>query len=209
MSPFSRHGLALVVTVAVNIGVLCLFLQLNDLLQTVAAKVDNQTVVVDFVAPPPPKRKPRPRPQRQQKLDVKVAPRVPNLPSAIQAPGLLDLDVDGADMLAGLMSGELAAGAGLVMAEDQVDSPPEVTSRRPPVYPPRALDREQEGVVTLRLLVDEEGVVRQVDLLEADPPGVFEQAATDAVWQWRYRPAVYQGREVRCWYRQRVVFRLE
>ncbi|MFH1463774.1 MAG: energy transducer TonB [Pseudomonadota bacterium] len=204
----SRHALAALVSVAVNLGVLGLFLRLNDTLQGHAASVDAQIAVVDFVAPPPPARRPRPPAPRPAEAPVKAAPRIPNLPSAMQAPELLDLDLDGVDLLAGLI-GDGLGGAGLVMAEDQVDRPPEVLSRVPPRYPTAALDAEREGVVTLRLLVDQEGAVQRVEVLEAEPPGVFEQAATDAVSQWRYRPAVYQGRDVRCWYRQRVVFRLE
>lgn len=209
MRPAHRHALAALASVLVNLGVLGLFLRLNDTLQVHAATVDAEIAVIDFVAPAPPPRRPRPPASRAAEAPVKAAPRIPNLPSAIQAPELLDPALGGVDLLAGLMSEGVGEGAGLVMAEDQVDRPPEILSRVPPRYPSAALDKEQEGVVTLRLLVDQEGAVRQVDLLSAEPPGVFEQAATDAVWRWRYRPAVYQGRDVRCWYRQRVVFRLE
>ena len=207
MKRFLRHAAALGVTSLVNVAMLGLFLRLNDLADHPREQAGGGATVVEF-SPPPPKRHSRPRPPRSRPQVQRSAPKVLNLPSAMQAPELLDLDMGGVDMLSDLAGDELASSTGLVMAQDEVDEPPQVVSNPPPTYPSRALDREQEGVVELRLLVDENGVVRKVQVLDADPPGVFEQAATDAVWRWRYRAAVYQGRQVRCWYRQRVVFRL-
>jgi len=162
--------------------------------------------VVDFTAPPPPRRRPRPKPRRSRAAPTKVAPRVPALPSSIQAPELLD-DLADVDLLGAMLADELASSS-LILAEDEVDRPPEVASRVSPTYPERALDREVEGWVDLVLVVDRDGVVREVRVDSAEPPGVFETAASAAVWQWRYRPAVHQGRPVGCSYRQRVLFRL-
>ena len=192
----------------VNLGGLLLFFQLNDVVQPLARSASVQQATIDFVQPPPPRRRPRPNPPRRSQ--PRFTPPVPalDLPSGIQAPELLDPDLDGGSMLQAMMTGDLAASADLILEEDEVDQPPEVVSRTMPVYPPGALDLEQEGEVTLRVLIDSDGVVRRVQVDSAEPQGIFEQAAENAVRQWRYTPAVYQGRRVSSWYRQRVIFRL-
>ena len=42
----------------------------------------------------------------------------------------------------------------------------------------------------------------------SSPPGVFDDAATEAVRQWRYQPALYRGRPVKVWAEQVVHFEL-
>lgn len=206
--PGRVHAVALVVTVVMNVGLLALFLQLNDVIQPFVDRASAREAVIDFVQPPPPKRRPRPKPPTRRQNLTKPPVPVPNLASSIQAPELLDPSQHGDGLLAAMMSDGLADGHDLILEQEEVDQPPEVVSRKTPIYPPRALDREIEGEVTLRILVDTDGVVREVHVLSAEPPSTFDQAAIDAVWHWRYTPAIYQGRQVRSWYRQRVLFRL-
>ncbi len=47
-------------------------------------------------------------------------------------------------------------------------------------YPPRAGTEEMSGTVTLLLLIDELGIVVDASVVEADPPGYFEDAAIAA-----------------------------
>lgn len=208
MIPGRVHAIAFVVTVAINVGLLALFLQLNDVVQPFVERAGARQAVIDFVQPPPPRRRPRLRPPARREQTTRPPVPVPNLRSSIQAPELLDPSRSGDDMLQAMMSDGLADSSGLILEQEEVDQPPEVISRRAPVYPPRALDREIEGEVVLRILVDSSGIVRQVLVLSSRPPGTFDQAAQDAVWHWRYTPAVYQGRTVGSWYRQRVLFQL-
>jgi protein TonB len=58
----------------------------------------------------------------------------------------------------------------------------------PPDYPPGALARNVSGSVTITYTVDVKGVTRDVRVLIADPAGIFERNAVDAVKQWRYAP---------------------
>jgi periplasmic protein TonB len=58
-----------------------------------------------------------------------------------------------------------------------------------PHYPPVALARNLSGSVTVGYTVDEKGVTRDVRVLSAEPAGVFDHDALDAVRQWRYAPA--------------------
>lgn len=61
------------------------------------------------------------------------------------------------------------------------------------VYPDHALAANQSGVVTLRLKIDHLGVLRDATIVEAQPSGVFEAAAMQAVLALKFRPAMRNG----------------
>ena len=63
-----------------------------------------------------------------------------------------------------------------------------------PVYPRIALASRREGMVILEALIGEDGFVRQVRVLRSAP--LFDQAAVDAVEQWRFSPTLLNGEPV-------------
>jgi len=65
-----------------------------------------------------------------------------------------------------------------------------------PVYPPAALRDRVEGWVEVDFTVTEAGVVREIEIVAAEPRGVFDAAASAAVGQWRFQPRVVNGRPV-------------
>lgn len=62
-----------------------------------------------------------------------------------------------------------------------------------PVYPRRALQRGIEGYVILEFTVTKQGSVRDPIVIEAEPAGIFEQAAKDAALKFKYKPRVVNG----------------
>ena len=62
-----------------------------------------------------------------------------------------------------------------------------------PKYPPAAKADRIEGEVVVRYDITIDGIVHNVSVVDADPPGVFDQAATSAVQQWRYRAPILDG----------------
>jgi protein TonB len=66
----------------------------------------------------------------------------------------------------------------------------------PPVYPPKALSRGQEGEVRVRITLDTSGRVAAAQVVSATPPDVFDQAAVDAVRKWRFEPVMRNGRPI-------------
>ena len=62
-----------------------------------------------------------------------------------------------------------------------------------PVYPRRALQRGIEGYVILEFTVTKQGSVRDPIVIEAEPAGIFEQAAKDAALKFKYKPRVANG----------------
>jgi len=63
----------------------------------------------------------------------------------------------------------------------------------PPEYPQSALDRRITGTVSIAFTVDVTGEPRDIHVVEATPPGVFDKAALAAVHHWRYAPMVVNG----------------
>jgi TonB family protein len=62
-----------------------------------------------------------------------------------------------------------------------------------PQFPQAARERGIDGWVDLQFLVDTDGAVSDVAIVGAQPAGIFEQAALDAVRHWRYQPVVHNG----------------
>lgn len=55
-----------------------------------------------------------------------------------------------------------------------------------PVYPSQALESGVEGYVDVRFQVDLNGRVTSPEVVASEPAGIFDQAALDAIRQWRY-----------------------
>jgi protein TonB len=62
-----------------------------------------------------------------------------------------------------------------------------------PVYPRRALQRGIQGYVIVEFTVNEIGAVVNPVVVEAEPQGIFEQAAMDAAKKFKYKPRVVNG----------------
>lgn len=63
-----------------------------------------------------------------------------------------------------------------------------------PMYPARAQSQGIEGWVLLSFTVTEAGTVIDPQVLESQPPGVFDEAAKKAVLKFKYKPRVENGR---------------
>ena len=60
-----------------------------------------------------------------------------------------------------------------------------------PTYPPEALASQTQGVVILETLIDAEGFVVDARVLRSIP--LLNEAALDAVRQWRFMPTLLNG----------------
>ncbi len=96
----------------------------------------------------------------------------------------------------------------IVMTDEAVDTPPRPTTRTPIEYPPRARAKGITGYVLFNLLISPSGEVESAQILESVPPGVFDEVALASIRQWRFEPAVYQGKSVKVWAKQKISFNL-
>jgi len=63
--------------------------------------------------------------------------------------------------------------------------------------------------VLLTMVVNADGSVRDVEVLESAPPGAFDRAAMDCLAQWVFEPAIYDGAPVATRAHQRIRFELQ
>jgi TonB family protein len=64
-----------------------------------------------------------------------------------------------------------------------------------PVYPPKALAERMPGRIRVRFIVDEQGAVTKARVLESSNE-MFDEAAVQAILQWRFAPATEGGKTV-------------
>ena len=79
----------------------------------------------------------------------------------------------------------------------QLDVHPVTLHPISPQYPQSAEENNVAGEVTLLLLIDEFGVVREISVVEAKPEGYFEEAAMAVFRAARFSPAQKQGHPVK------------
>jgi len=210
---------ALMVALALN---LTLFSSMPRLLSRTPVKpqYDQFTPPVFVVRvprpePPPrekPVKRPEPPPEKKQKPSANPEPRKapktrlslpfeinPSLPSA---PGALELPPMERASFETLDTQEL-------FSVGNLDGPLIVLARVPPVYPFSAKRRGVEGWVKVRFVVNEQGSVEDVSIMEAKPPGVFDQNVIRCVLGWRFKPGTVGGVEVKTLVETTVRFKLE
>ena len=92
----------------------------------------------------------------------------------------------------------LAACAGLETKNERgkkTDNRPlQLVSGSAPIYPPALKERGIEGLVTVRYDVTPEGRVKNLLVVRSSPPGLFDDAALQAVSSWVFRPQIRAGR---------------
>lgn len=81
----------------------------------------------------------------------------------------------------------------LIRAGQGVREPKRI-SGAPPEYPSIAREAHLEGTVILEAVINEQGEVGRIRVLRSAP--LFEQAAVNAVEQWRYTPTLLNGAPV-------------
>lgn len=101
-------------------------------------------------------------------------------------------------------------------AEPPPPAQPVAESREPvlvrqvrPTYPAAAARRKQEGWVEVSFTVATNGAVTDVNVVRAQPRGVFDRDAVRAVSQWQFEPALDNGKAVARTMTRRIEFALK
>ena len=162
--------------------------------------------------PPPPPAEPRraraPATSPQPQADDTVAPTVapPSIAPETERPGLAPdphaIPLIGEPGGMGVLTSgstivvqppEPPRPAGPVRVADLPVTPRKIGDMRP-AYPEIARAARIEGTVILEAVLDTAGRVTQLRVIQSAP--MFDQAALEAVRQWRYTPSLYGGRPV-------------
>lgn len=154
----------------------------------------------DKRAEPPDKRKELPpRSPARQPLQAKLTlpfeinPRLPGGPGTLDLP-LLETQIPGMQD---------------VFAIGDLDGPLTPLGRMPPVYPIAAKRRGIQGWVKVKFVVNEQGAVKQITIMDARPPGVFDHSVRRCVSKWRFKPGTVDGLAVKAWVETTVRFELD
>jgi periplasmic protein TonB len=127
--------------------------------------------------------------KRQEKVERQKPVQTPDMPQiamgASSAPGdsvsMLNPNVDTRGAMSGM---KISAGS-------DRDIVPLV--RIPPEYPARAQQRGIEGWVMVEFTISPSGTVLDPKVLDADPKGIFDDAALKSISRWKYNPKVENG----------------
>lgn len=81
--------------------------------------------------------------------------------------------------------------------------------RIPPRYPMRASNRRIEGWVKLEFTITEVGTVADAVVVQANPRGVFDNSALQAIKRWKFKPQIVNGKPTAIRADQLLEFKLE
>jgi protein TonB len=189
------------------LGTVLLVNHYSESLDDSRAELGSQ-IALQRKKPPPDQQVQKPKPKPKPRRNPRSAPApLSGLDTALSG---IDMGLPGfsADDLGALEGDLLGTAEGMVMTDDTVDQPPQASYQAAPVFPPRARARGIEGYVIFSLLIGVTGDIEQIKVIESAPEGVFDEAATQGISQWRFEPALYQGQAVRSWAKQRIRFDL-
>lgn len=157
---------------------------------------DAMTLFVNFIAPPPPVRKEEPKPPPRPKPIEKPQPRQIVAETPVVAP---------TDYVAPPPPPQPAPAVATPLAPPRPAEPVALggelslacPDRTPPRYPPQSRRLNEEGVVVLRVELDEQGGVGAARVASGSGYARLDEAALAAVRTWRCNPAQRAGRPVR------------
>jgi TonB family protein len=162
-----------------------------------------------------------------KKIEVKVEnkelpPKVETLPSLSQtlAPPSPSLGGDLKSLSAGLVAEGNGGSGGMNVTQGEAQTTKLLESTegqsRParaiqvvnPTYPQSAQARGIEGHVILEVLISVRGQVMEAKVLSAEPQGLFEQVAIEAIKKWTFEPGLQDGKTATSRIKQKVNFEL-
>lgn len=77
-----------------------------------------------------------------------------------------------------------------------------------PTYPQSAQARGIEGFVIIEVVISERGLVTEARVISAEPQGLFDQVAIEAIKKWTFEPGLENGKTVISRIKQKVNFEL-
>jgi periplasmic protein TonB len=107
--------------------------------------------------------------------------------------------------------GSLGAGLGSGTGSSPSGSPfiqARYRNTPPPVYPENARREGREGRVLLRVLIDDQGKTKNIEVNRSSGSAALDRAAAEAIRQWRFHPALSGEKPVESWVTIPIDFRL-
>ncbi|MFT7505655.1 MAG: protein TonB, partial [Gammaproteobacteria bacterium] len=179
-----RYIIAIFAAAVITLG---LFFLMQSLIESGGSALTDPAKgkVLDFV-----------RVQQEQQVQQKdrkpkKPPKPQEPPPQMEAPKMDSASPDGGQSgldFAADLSGEISLDGGLSLSSGDGEYVP--ITKVQAVYPRRAMQRGIQGYVIVEFTVNKTGAVQNPVVVEANPQGIFEQAALDAVVKFKYKPRV-------------------
>ncbi len=193
------------------VGTLCVFLVL-PLTQLVSSGAKRQLEItqIDTVAPPPPPPAEMETPPPPEPEETEPPPELNEQSTPLS---LSDLDLDISAGSGGVFGQKLNFGGEQSLENVAIfdiadlDQRPRAVSQIAPRHPPELLKAKIEGSVVLLFVLNENGRVQDLRVESSSRPE-FEKPALAAIRRWRFKPGTREGKPVRSYVRQQIVFNL-
>lgn len=235
-STWTQKAYVLAGTLAIAAAInLVLLLLIASLVSYKSERIPPPTLrPIDFIRLPPKPKPPEPKkePPKEEKIiekKVEPPPKVEHKPPPKKPPKKVKRKTKkvAAPKLDIPLSGSGAALTSIAGQDSRVTAPPtkwdveeapkieRINSRLVPVsrvmptYPWRAKRMGVEGWVKLEVIVATDGSVSEINIIEGKPSGIFNEAASKAMRQWRFKPAFVNGQAVEQRAIQLMEFRLK
>jgi len=189
MPVVARFGAALVVAFAATIAVFWVMQSLITSGGSVTMPTDYGRIQSFVMNEPDEEVQTKERQPQKPPATPKEPPKPDMVKPDFNADSAADLSLGALDI-----STDLSLDAGLSGAGADGEMMPIV--KVAPAYPRRAAQHGIEGYVVVQFDVTTLGTVENPVVLEAEPPGVFDKAALDAVKKFKYKPQVVEGQAV-------------
>lgn len=165
-------------------------------------------VLISQRRPPPP-----PEPEQEEKLEEqkrREQPKKAQQRQRMPQPRLnvptnsLTAGMGGTIAISGLLNQDFEVSDSLFVSAfnlNEVDQPPRPIRVVPPRYPFEAQQKGIEGRVTLRFVVDSNGLAQEAEVVKIEPEDIgdiFNESALAVVKRYKFRPAMKGGKPVDC-----------
>jgi len=200
--------------VAAVLHLLAIFVHFPEFKNTIIPQKKQNVIVVKKYVPPPPKVEQKEIIRKQLAKKIPIPDPTPDEPEPIREPEPEIYDEPpplppDAEYVIGVPeapppSGPVLAGVGDVSNPVLLEE-----TKVQPEYPELARVARIEGNVILQAVIETDGSVAEIEILRCNRPNMgFEDSARSAVQEWRYKPALQNGKPVAVYFTVFVEFKL-
>ena len=145
--------------------------------------------------PEPPKKEPLKQPVKKKML---VIPKQVTLPKQADSPKPEPITQDQPQIsnpvpAAPVPQAVSRPAPAVVSNEPKISTGVIPLERIPPKYPARAANRHIEGWVKIEFTITSSGSVDEATVIEAEPADIFDEAALNAITQWKFKEKIVNG----------------